>query len=211
MFILPALPYAAGDLAPTLSEATLLTHHGKHHAKYVETTNALVKEKGLEGKALEALVAHARSAGEKKLFNNAAQAWNHGFFWECMTPSAGNPSSELQAALEKAFGGLDGFRGRFVPEGVDHFASGWAWLIARADGSLEVVSTHDADTALLINGATPILTCDVWEHAYYLDFRNDRKAFLDAWFDKLLNWEFASSQYAAALAGAPGWRYPAPA
>ncbi len=210
MFILPALPYAAGDLAPTLSETTLLTHHGKHHAKYVENTNALAREKGLEGKTMEELVAHAKAAGEKKLFNNAAQSWNHGFFWACMTPSPGRPSSALAAALEKTFGGADGFRGKFVPEGVDHFASGWAWLIARADGSLEVVSTHDADTALLAEGAAPILTCDVWEHAYYLDFKNDRKAFLDAWFDKLLNWEFASAQYAAALAGEPGWRYPAP-
>jgi Fe-Mn family superoxide dismutase len=209
MFILPELPYAADALAPTLSETTLLTHHGKHHAKYVENTNKLVEEKGLAG-TLEELVKLAKDTGDKKLFNNAAQAWNHGFFWECMAPSPGNPSSELAVALEAAFGGIDGFRGKFVPEGVDHFASGWAWLIAKADGSLDVISTHDADTALLVPGSTPILTCDVWEHAYYLDFKNDRKAFLDAWFDKLLNWDFAARQYAAAKAGETGWRYPAP-
>ena len=210
MYILPELPYAPGALAPTLSETTLLTHHGKHHAKYVETTNALVKEKGLEGKALEELVTLARRTGEKKLFNNAAQAWNHGFFWKCMAPTPGSPSVELAAAIEAAFGDMASFKTTLVPEGADHFASGWTWLVAKADGGLEVTSTHDADTAILIPGATPILTCDVWEHAYYLDYKNDRKAFLEAWFDKLLNWDFASAQYAAAQAGEAGWRYPAP-
>jgi Fe-Mn family superoxide dismutase len=209
MFILPQLPYAPDALAPTMSETTFSFHYGKHHKRYVDVTNQMVAEKNLTG-TMEELVAQAKASGDKKLFNNTAQSWNHGFFWECMSPNPTQPSAELKAAIEAAFGDIAGFRSKFIPEGVNHFASGWAWLIAKADGSLEVISTHDADTALMAPGATPILTCDVWEHAYYIDFKNDRQAFLDAWFDKLLNWDFASKQYAAAKAGQPGWRYPAP-
>jgi Fe-Mn family superoxide dismutase len=206
MYILPPLPYPADALAPTVSADTLNTHHGKHHAKYVENLNALAKDKGLSG-PLEDIVRLAKDQGEKKLFNNAAQAWNHAFFWECMAPNQTKPSAELAQAIDKAFGGLDGLRAKFVPEGVDHFASGWAWLIAKSDGSLAVISTHDADTALLADGA-PLLTCDVWEHAYYIDYKNDRKSFVEAFFDKLVNWDFVSAQYAAATAGGQGYRYP---
>lgn len=207
MFILPDLPYAAGALAPTLSAATLETHHGKHHRKYVEVLNDLLAEKGERPESLEAVVA---SAPPGKLFNNAAQSWNHGFFWECMTPDGGGgPEGELRAAIEADLGGLDTFREAFVTEGATHFASGWVWLVDQG-GRLKVISTHDAGCPLADGSGAPILVCDVWEHAYYLDHRQDRKGFLEAWFDRLANWSFAGEQLAAARAGRPGWRYPAP-
>ena len=199
MFVLPPLPYDHEALAPLMSGETLRTHHGKHHAKYVEVTNALLAARGERPESLEAVV---RSA-DGKLYNNAAQAWNHAFFWNCMTPDRAAPSGALAEAIA-TFGGLEALKARFVEEGANHFASGWAWIVAR-DGSLEVTSTHDAGSFDQLQGA-PVLVCDVWEHAYYLDHKQDRKAFLERWFDELANWEFAGRQ----LAG-EAWRYPPPA
>jgi len=208
-FILPPLPYAADALEPTVSATTMNTHHGKHHQKYVDVMNELLAthEHG-PFETVEAVVRHAAEKGEKKLFNNAAQSWNHAFFWQCMTPDYAAPGGDLAAAIE-AFGGLDKLKTRFVDEGANHFASGWAWIVWKG-GAIEVISTHDADSALLHDGV-PLLVCDVWEHAYYLDYKQDRKTFLETWFDKVANWSFATSQLTAAKGGGEGWTYPAPA
>jgi Fe-Mn family superoxide dismutase len=156
---------------------------------------------------LEEVVIAATKAGDGKLFNNAAQAWNHGFFWNCMRPGGAQPGVELAKAVNAAFGGLGELRKAFAAEGGGRFGSGWVWLTVK-DGQLEVVSTHDAGTPLTAPGVTPLLVCDVWEHAYYLDHKNDRAGFLDAWWDLLANWGFAESQFVAARDGAPTWRYP---
>jgi Fe-Mn family superoxide dismutase len=204
MFVLPDLPYAYDAFEPLMSADTLRTHHDKHHAKYVETTNQLLTKLGWRTPTLEGLILEAARANEKKLFNNAAQAWNHGFFWNSMAPEPGKPSAALTAAIDRDFGGLPALRERFVKEGNDHFASGWVWLAAH-DGELDVISTHDADTVVMKSGVRPLLVCDVWEHAYYLDHKNDRNGFLEAWFDRLASWSFASRQLEAEQA----WSYPA--
>ena len=209
MFKLPDLPYASDALSPVLSDVQMRTHHDKHHAKYVETLNGMLADMPAPPESLEALVRQAAGGSNKKLFNNAAQAWNHGFFWECMTPQAGQPSGDLTQAIDKAFGGLADLKTTFVTEGVNHFASGWAWLVA-AGGELKVISTHDAATPIADQGVTPILVCDVWEHAYYLDYKQDRKGFLEQWFDKLVNWDFVARQLAASKGDGQGYRYPAP-
>jgi len=208
MLKLPELSYALDALQPTVSLVTMETHYGKHHKAYVDTTNTLVAEKGLGALALEDLVKHAKSQGEAKLFNQSGQVWNHGFFWESMTPGGSKPEGDLAAAIDSAFGSLDGLKAAFVAEGVGHFASGWVWLAAGSDGALKVISTHDADTAVVHEGVAPLLVCDLWEHAYYLDYKNVRKQFLETWFDGVANFAFAASQYAAAKSGAAGWRYP---
>jgi Fe-Mn family superoxide dismutase len=208
MFILPELPYAASALAPTMSEDTVRTHHEKHHAKYVDTTNQLIAKLGLTPASLEEVVLQSHDKGEKKLFNNAAQAWNHGLYWVSMTPERSAPTGDLAEAIERDLGGLAGLREKFVAEGVDHFASGWVWLVVQ-DEKLKVISTHDADDTLVHPGLKPLIVCDLWEHAYYLDTKNDRKAFLERWFDQLANWSFAGSQFEAARSGAKGWTYPA--
>jgi Fe-Mn family superoxide dismutase len=207
-FSLPPLPYAEDALEPLMSAQTLRTHHGKHHAKYVEVLNELLADAGREAAALEDVVRDAGGAGERKLYNNAGQAWNHAFFWNSMTEAYAPPGGALAEAIERC-GGLEALKGRFVQEGADHFGSGWAWLAGRG-GELAVVSTHDAGSFDQLEGATPLLVCDVWEHAYYLDHKQDRKGFLEAWFDRLANWRFAEAQLQAAGAGGPGWRYPAP-
>jgi Fe-Mn family superoxide dismutase len=205
MFKLPDLPYDYAALAPTVSETTMRTHHDKHHKAYVDTTNTLVGEKGLEGKSLEEVVRHAHSAKEQKLFNQSGQVWNHAFFWECMAPGGAAPEGKLAAAISKSFGSLAELKTKFVAEGVGHFASGWVWLMADGD-TLSVTSTHDADTALVHSG-TPLLVCDVWEHAYYLDYKNVRKEFLEKWFDGVANWAFAAKQLEAGPGG--GYKFPA--
>ena len=208
MFKLPDLPYASDALSPVLSDVQMRTHHDKHHAKYVEVLNGMLTQSGESPSSLEDVVKAAATGSNRKLFNNAAQAWNHGFFWECMTPQGSQPGGELANAVEKAFGGVDGLKTRFVEEGANHFASGWAWVVAKGDG-LEVISTHDAGTPVA-EGMTPLMVCDVWEHAYYLDHKQDRKGFLEQWFDKLVNWRFVEQQYSAAIGGGQGYRYPSP-
>lgn len=209
MFKLPDLPYAYDSLAPVLSETTMRTHHDKHHAKYVDTLNQTLAEKGETPSNLEDVVRAAVAKGDKKLINNGGQAWNHAFFWEAMSPEASQPSGDLAAAIDKAFGSLDAFKAAFVKEGVGHFGSGWVWLLARG-GELSITSTHDGETLLPDPSATPILLCDLWEHAYYLDHKNDREGFLKAWIAQLANWSFAEAQFAAATGKGEGYKYPAP-
>ena len=193
-----------------MSSTTMTTHHDKHHAKYVDVMNDLLaKHEHGPFATLEEVVRHAADKGEKKLFNNAGQAWNHGFFWESMTADYAAPSGDLAQAIERDFGGLEALKTRFVDEGVNHFASGWAWIVLK-DGKLDVISTHDADTALIHDGL-PLLLVDVWEHAYYLDYKQDRKGFLEKWFDTVANWRFAASQFKAGQEGGEGWTYPKPA
>jgi Fe-Mn family superoxide dismutase len=207
MFILPKLPYAYDALEPAMSADTLHTHHDKHHRTYVEKTNELAAKAGLDGQALEDVVREAQRNGDAKLFHNAAQAWNHAFFWECMTPEKAQPSSALMSAIGHAFGGIDAFKDTFVEEGFNHFGSGWAWLVTGSNG-LKVISTHDADDTLIRDGLFPLLICDLWEHAYYLDYKNDRKAFLERWLDEVANWGFAERQLAASDGKGEGFRYP---
>lgn len=194
MITLPDLPYAHDALAPVMSEDTLRTHHGKHHRKYVDVTNQIVEEKGLTGLSLEELILKARADGATKLKNNAEQAWNHAFFWESMTPDA-KPAPEAFAAVKD----------EFLAEALAHFGSGWAWLVS--DGqTISVESTHDAAN-FVGSDKTPLIVCDVWEHAYYLDHKNDREAFLKAWWDQLANWDFAQAQLDAAKAHAGRWEF----
>ena len=206
MFRLPELPYAYEALSPVVSADTLHFHHDKHHAKYVEVMNGILAQKEAEPPRLEDVVRQA-AGREPKLYNNAAQTWNHAFFWDSMTPGGAQPSDALRDAAERAYGGWDQFRAKFVQEGADHFASGWNWIVARK-GAIEILSTHDAGTFDQFEGATPLLVCDVWEHAYYLDHQNDRKRFLEQWFDGLANWSLADRQLSAAQGSGEAWRYP---
>jgi len=210
MFELPKLPYGLDALAPVISATTLSVHHGKHHAKYVETLNQLLGKSGTREESLEAVIAGARARPDAaKLFNNAAQAWNHSFFWAAMSPRRQQPSGALAAAIDRTFGGVEALKTAFVEEGVGHFASGWVWLAAEGE-ALKILSTHDAATLAGRDGVVPVLVCDLWEHAYYLDHKQDRKGFLEAWFDALPNWELAGAQYAAARGQGPVWRHPTP-
>jgi Fe-Mn family superoxide dismutase len=205
MFTLPDLPYGYDALQPTMSSETLRLHHDKHHARYFTVTNEILKDR--PAGSLEEVVVKAAKDGEKKLFNNAAQAWNHSFFWTCMTPERSKPAGDLAAAIGAAFGGLEGLKGKFVEEGGAHFGSGWVWLAADKSGALSIVQTHDGEN-LLTKELTPLLVCDLWEHAYYVDYKNDRAAFLEAWFDALPNWSFAARQLAAAKGQGAAWKHP---
>jgi Fe-Mn family superoxide dismutase len=210
MITLPELPYPYDALAPVISAETMHFHHDKHHATYVKTTNELLVQIGGAPKDLETIVADAGRSGNHKLFNNAAQAWNHGFFWACMSQNRQSPDGELAGAIASAFGDLPALKKTFVTQGAEHFGSGWVWLVADGAGALTVISTHDAADTLSEGFGTALLVCDLWEHAYYLDHKNDRKGFLEAWFDTLPNWEFAASQWSAARSRGRAWRYPAP-
>ena len=210
MFVRPDLPYPAEALEPVISARTLGFHHGKHHKSYVATLNTLLAEAGAMPDSLETVIRDAAGEPERrKLFNNAAQAWNHAFFWDSMTPDPSPPTGDLATAIEAAFGDLAGLRKTFVAEGVGHFASGWVWLIVEGD-ALKVISTHDADDTVPLDGVTPLLVCDLWEHAYYLDHQNDRKGFLEAWFDKLVNWSLAAEQLKASRGDGDVWAYAPP-
>jgi len=210
MYPLPDLPYAYDALAPFVSGDTLRAHHDKHHRTYVEKTNELAAQAGLGGRPLEELVREARRRSDKALFNNAAQAWNHAFFWQSMRPQGGEaPAGDLIRAIDESFDGLEALKDAFVEEGFEHFASGWVWIAMGSEG-LKVITTHDAEDTLVSEGLFPLLVCDLWEHAYYLDYKNDRRAFLERWFDHVANWEFAAAQLAAADGRGDGFRYPAP-
>ena len=194
MFKLPDLPYAYDALQPAMSAETLRLHHDKHHAAYVKTTNELVEKEGLKPASLEELVVQAGNADKTKLFNNAAQAWNHAFFWNCMTPGGSKPTGDLEQAIAQAFGGLDQLKQAFVAEGAAHFASGWVWIVAEGE-ALKVISTHDAGNTLERPGTVPILGCDVWEHAYYVDYCNERDKYLAAVIGQRLTWDFAARNF----------------
>jgi Fe-Mn family superoxide dismutase len=187
------LPYPLDGLAPHISERTLSFHHGRHHAGYVANLNRMIEGTAHGSASLEDIVTAANAPSA--LFNNAAQAWNHAFYWESMSPDrVESPSGELLAALERGFGSLDGFNAEFAAAAVGNFASGWTWLVSGPDG-LQIVNTDDADTPLRY-GRRALLTIDVWEHAYYLDYQNARAAYVDAFIEHLVNWEFASANYA---------------
>lgn len=185
---LPDLPYARDALQPHMSKETLDYHYGKHHAGYVKKLNKALEKEGLD-LPLEELI-RTQSGG---IFNNAAQVWNHTFFWNCLSPDGGgDPDGPLLEDLNTAFGSVKDFKEKFKSSAASNFGSGWTWLVENADGKLEIVNTDDADTPLREGVQRPLLTVDVWEHAYYLDHRNDRGAYLDA-FWKLVNWSFVAS------------------
>ncbi|MCP4932754.1 MAG: superoxide dismutase [bacterium] len=194
--ILPALPYATDALLPHMSPETFEYHHGKHHQAYVDNGNKLIAGSEFEGKSLEKTI--TSSFGKNPgVFNNAAQVYNHTFFWNSMKPSGGGamPGS-VASMINDSFGSMDEFRTAFVQGGITQFGSGWVWLVVK-DGKLEIMKTPNAENPL-VHGATPIVTCDVWEHAYYIDYRNARPKFLETFVDNLVNWEFAESNLLAA-------------
>lgn len=188
---LPPLPYAKNALAPHISEETLDFHYGKHHQTYVTNLNNLIPDTEFEPMSLEDII--KKSSGG--IFNNAAQVWNHSFYWNCLSPNGGGePSGALADAIKSKFGSYDGFKEAFTKCAVTTFGSGWAWLVKNPDGSVDITSTSNAATPLT-EGKTPLLTCDVWEHAYYIDYRNARPKYVEAFWN-LVNWDFAAQQYA---------------
>jgi len=194
---LAPLPYADDALAPTVSAKTISFHYGKHHAGYVKTLNGLIAGTKYEGLSLEEIVAVSRGAGDTAIFNNAAQIWNHDFYWQSLAPSGkgGEPSPELLAAINASFGSLDACKAALADAAVKRFGSGWAWLVMK-DGKLVVESTSNAETPCGKPGVKPLLVIDVWEHAYYLDWQNARAAYVKAVVDGHLNWAFASGGFA---------------
>jgi Fe-Mn family superoxide dismutase len=195
-FDLPPLPYAYDALGPHMSAETLEFHHDKHHQAYVTNGNNLLKDSGLEGKSLTKIVkaSHGKNAG---LFNNAGQHYNHLHFWNWMKPNGGGAlPGKLEASVRSDLGSVAELRDAFVQAGVTQFGSGWCWL-ALKDGKLVVMKTPNGENPL-VHGATPLLGCDVWEHSYYIDYRNARPKYLEAWFDNLVNWEYVESLFDAA-------------
>lgn len=200
-FKLIDLPYEDTALEPAVSAETLSYHHGKHHQAYIDKTNDAIDGTDHADKSLEDIIAAARGSNQG-LFNNSAQSWNHGFYWHSMTGDDTSPSDELKSMIEDAFGSVSDLEKELKDRGAGHFASGWVWL-AEKDGKLSVEETHDGDT-LADSDFNPLLTVDVWEHAYYLDHQNKRPAYLDAVVGDKLNWKFASDN----LARGETWTYP---
>lgn len=189
-FELPKLPYALNALAPHISEETLQYHYGKHHQAYVNKLNTLLPGSPFEGMTLEDIILKANGG----IFNNAAQVWNHTFYWHSMTPNGGgDPQGALAAAIEKTFGSIAVFKDKFTNAAINQFGSGWAWLVKTREGQLEILSTGNADNPMT-QGKIPLLTCDVWEHAYYIDTRNDRPKYVNN-FWQLVNWDFAQRNF----------------
>ena len=187
---LPALPYALDALAPTISKETLEFHYGKHHQAYATNLNNLIKGTEFENLGLEDIIKRA-SGG---IFNNAAQIWNHTFYWNSLSPKGGGkPSGALAAAIDKKWGSFDAFKDAFTKSCIGNFGSSWTWLVKKADGSVDIVNTSNAATPLTTTDK-PLLTCDLWEHAYYIDFRNRRPDYVGGFF-KLANWEFAGHNF----------------
>jgi Fe-Mn family superoxide dismutase len=197
-FTLPPLPYATDALAPHMSAETFSFHHAKHHNAYVVNLNNLIAGTAHEKSSLEEIIhASAKDASLAGVFNNAAQVWNHTFFWNSMKPhGGGKPTGAIADAIDKAFGSLDAFKEEFKKAAVGQFGSGWAWLVSEK-GALKITKTANADLPM-VHGQTAILTCDVWEHAYYLDFQNRRPDFVQSFLDNLVNWDFANANLAAA-------------
>ncbi|MDO6686462.1 MULTISPECIES: superoxide dismutase [Fe] [unclassified Agarivorans] len=191
-FTLPALPYAQDALEPHISAETLSFHYGKHHNTYVVKLNGLVEGTDLAEKSLEEIIKTSTGG----VFNNAAQIWNHTFYWNCLAPNAGGqPTGALAAAIDASFGSFDEFKAKFTDSAINNFGSSWTWLVKNADGSLAIVNTSNAATPLTDEGVIPLFTCDLWEHAYYIDYRNVRPDYLNA-FWALANWEFAAANFA---------------
>ena len=186
------LPFAMDALAPHISRETLDYHYGKHHATYVKTLNELIKNTEFSEASLEDIV--KRSSGV--IFNNAAQVWNHNFYWQCLTPSHTKPDGALGDALQTHFGSVEKFKAEFQKCAIANFGSGWTWLIKKPDGKLAIQNTDDAKYPL-ITGDTALLTCDVWEHAYYIDYRNERAKYLSAFWE-IVNWDFVAKNFDAA-------------
>jgi superoxide dismutase, Fe-Mn family len=187
---LPALPYEKNALEPHISAETLEFHHDKHHATYVTKLNGLLPGSGFENASLEEIVEKAPAGG---IFNNGAQVWNHTFYFNCMSPNGGGePSGKLADAINSAFGSVSAFKEKFNDSAVNNFGSGWTWLVQNSDGSLAIVNTSNAANPMR-DGKTPLLTADVWEHAYYIDYRNARPKYLEGFWN-VVNWDFVASQ-----------------
>ena len=192
----PTLPYAIDALEPHVSAETLKFHHGKHHKGYVDKLNAAIPGTRYEDQSLELIVTQSSEAGDTAVFNNAAQVWNHTFLWHSMAPGGGgDPSGPLAKAINDRFGDSSGFREAFKKSARGQFGSGWTWLV-RTAGGIDITSTGNAETPLT-DGVTPLLTLDVWEHAYYLDYQNKRADYVDAFLANLINWEFAEHNFEA--------------
>lgn len=188
---LPELPYAIDALEPQISKETLEYHYGKHHATYVAKLNPLIEGTDLADADLETIIKNS----EGGVFNNAAQVWNHTFYWNCLSPNGGGEASgPVAEAINAAFGSFEDFKEQFTNSAVNNFGSGWTWLVKNTDGSVSIVNTDDADTPLTTD-AKPLLTVDVWEHAYYIDYRNSRPAYMEA-FWSLVNWDFVNQNFA---------------
>jgi len=186
--VLPPLPYAENALAPVLSAETLQYHYGKHHRAYVDKLNELIEGSALADLSLDRLVRGQTGT----LFNQAAQVWNHTFYWRCMSPDRVAPPAALEQAVARDFGSWAKLEEKFKAAAAGHFGSGWAWLVRSDSGKLDVVTTANADNPIKA-GATPLLTCDVWEHAYYIDYRNERKRYIETWWG-IVNWQFVAQQ-----------------
>jgi Fe-Mn family superoxide dismutase len=192
-FELPALPYAQDALQPHISAETLEFHYGKHHQTYVDKLNGLLPGTDFEDKSLEEVIRSAKGG----IFNNAAQVWNHSFYWNCLSPNGGGKASDAVAdAINSAFGSFEQFQQEFTNSAITNFGSGWTWLVQQEDGSVAIVNTSNADTPLTSKGITPLLTVDVWEHAYYIDYRNARPKYMEA-FWALVNWDFVNANLAS--------------
>jgi Fe-Mn family superoxide dismutase len=190
-FILPELPYDKSAFGDLISAETFEYHHGKHHKAYVDKTNTLIADNAaFAGSSLTEVIAAAKNKGNKGLFNNAAQIWNHSFYWKCLSPDTQAPTGKLKSLIDDSFGSHEAMLAQLKEEAVGHFASGWAWLILDGD-ALKITSLHDADTPVA-HDLKPLLTIDVWEHAYYIDYRNARPDYVDALLKKAINWEFVA-------------------
>lgn len=190
-FVLPPLPFEKTAFGDVMSAETFDYHHGKHHNAYVGKANDMVKGTDLEGASLSKVIVAAKDKGNKGLFNNAAQIWNHSFFWHCLSPEAQAVPAALEARINADFGSVAAMKDKLKAEAVGHFGSGWAWLVLNGD-KLEITSLHDADSPVAHEGMKPLLTLDVWEHAYYIDYRNARPDYLTTVLDKAINWEFVA-------------------
>ena len=193
---LPDLPYAIDALAPYMSQETLEFHHAKHHQTYVTNLNNLIQGGEFESAGLEDIIKKTYNVADKAgVFNNASQHWNHILFWQCMKPQGGGAiPGELEKRLVDSFGSVDEFKGQFAAKGAGQFGSGWAWLVSTANGKLEVTSTPNGVNPLCFDGQKALLGCDVWEHSYYIDYRNRRPDYLKAFLDNMVNWEFVAQQ-----------------
>lgn len=189
-FTLPPLPYAPDALQPHMSKETFEYHHGKHHQAYITKANEIVADKGLGGATLVELIEKHTAPGDKPLFNQVAQIWNHSFFWQCLSPKKQAPTGKLAEMITRDFGSHEALIKQLTAESVGHFASGWGWLVLDGD-KLKVTSYHDADTPVA-HGVKPLFTLDVWEHAYYIDYRNARPKFAEAVLNNIVNWEFVA-------------------